>query len=450
MAKVTRRQFLKRAVAGGTAIVGSIMAPGVMRKAYAQKTKLSILMQRHWVPRAADVDQEIINEWAKKNNVEITIDMIFESRDLRSIGSAEYKAGAGHDILMFGPFDGTSFKKNLEPMNDVTSYIQKKYGKFNKFATYLSYQDGAWITVPTSIFSHTYPMISRIDLFREHAGINLLDLFPADVAKRDKKKVDAWTYDAFLDVAKRLHNAGYPFGNPISKVSDANAWLCALFLSFGSLPIDKDRRVTIESEETLQAIEFMKELVHYMPKDIYGWDNMSNNRLLISGKGSCIQNPPSAWAVCMKTRPDIAEQLWHHDNPGGPKGRYRGAIFQNFGVWKWCKEKEAAKELITYLLEKPQQWKMLQAAKGYDIPQLKIMGSHPVWEEEGPPKGTIYNYIPRGDEQLIVGGWPAPPEIAAEIYNRFIVPEMVAKATTGKMSPKEAMKWAAMELETIG
>ena len=90
MAEVTRRQFLKRAVAGGTAIVGSVMAPGVMQKSYAQKTKLSILLQRHWVPGAAEVHQEIINEWAKKNNVEITIDMIFESRDLRSIGSAEY------------------------------------------------------------------------------------------------------------------------------------------------------------------------------------------------------------------------------------------------------------------------------------------------------------------------------------------------------------------------
>ena len=450
MAKITRRQFLKGAVAGGTAMVGSIMAPGAMQKSYAQKVKLTVLLQRHYVPEAADVLQEIINEWAKNNNVEITIDLMAESRDIRSVGSAEYKAGMGHDVLMLGPFDGTSFKNNLEPMNDVTNYIQKNYGKFDNFANYLSYQDGVWVTVPTPLFSHTYPMISRIDLFREHADINLLDLFPADVAKRDKEKVDAWTYDAFLDVAKKLNNAGYPFGNPMSKISDANAWLCALFLSFGSLPIDKDRNVTIESEETLQAIEFMKELTHYMPKDIYGWDNASNNRLLISGKCSCIQNPPSAWALCKRTRPDIAEQLWHHDNPKGPKGRYRGAIFQSFGVWKWCKEKKAAKELIMYLLEKPQQWKMLQASHGYDVPQLKTMYEHPVWKVEGPPKGTIYNYIPRGDEELIVGGWPAPPEIAAEIYNRFIVPAMVAKATTGKMSPKEAMKWAARELEAIG
>ena len=90
MAELTRRQFLKGAVTAGTAMVSSIMAPGAMQKSYAQKVKLTVLLQRHWVPGAADVHQEIINEWAKKNNVEITIDMIFESRDLRSIGSAEY------------------------------------------------------------------------------------------------------------------------------------------------------------------------------------------------------------------------------------------------------------------------------------------------------------------------------------------------------------------------
>jgi hypothetical protein len=449
MGKVTRRQFLKAAVAGGTAMAASITAPGLLKKAYTQKVKLNILLISHWVPGAADIHKEIIYEWAKKNNVEINIDFVPEVMQVRSIASEEYKSGAGHDVVTFHTSTGTSFKKKLEPLNDVAIYIQTKYGKFDDVGTYLSYQDGTWVTVPTVIMSHSYPMVSRIDLFREHAGINLLDLFPTYVAKRDKTKVDAWTYDTFLDAAKKLHNAGYPFGNPISKASDANDWLCPLFLSFGSVPVDKDGKVTIESDGTLKALEFMKELTQYMPKDIYGWDDASNNRWIISGKGSCIQNPPSAWAVCKRTRPDIAAQLWHHDTPSGSKGRYRGALFYNFGIWKWCKEKKAAKELIMYLLERPQQWKMLQASQGYDMPQLKPMYAHPVWEEEGPPKGTIYNYIPRGDEQLIVGGWPAPPEIGAKIYNQWIILTMVAKATTEEMSPKEAMKWAAGELEKI-
>ncbi|MHC4535959.1 MAG: ABC transporter substrate-binding protein [Planctomycetota bacterium] len=449
MTKITRRQFLKGVVVGGTVMTGTMKAPGFLKKTYAQKVKLNVLFINHWSPGAADIHKEIINEWAKINNVEINLDFVHQSRDIRSTASAEYRAGAGHDVMTLCKFDGASFKKNLEPLNDVADYIQNKHGKYDEVATYLSYQDGIWVTIPTPIMSHSYPLVSRIDLFREHTDINLLELFPTDFTKRKIAKVNAWTYDAFLDAVKKLHNAGYPFGNPISATSDAGDWLCPLFLSFGSVPVDKDGKVTIESDGTLRALEYMKELTQYMPKDIYGWSNRSNNSWIISGNGSCIQNAPSAWAACKKTRPDIAAQLWHHDTPKGSKGRYRGASYFGFGVWKWCKEKKAAKELIMHLLEKPQQWKMFHAAQGFDMPQLKPMFAHPVWEEQGPPKGTTYNYIPRGDEKLIVGGWPAPPEISAEIYNRFIVPTMVAKATTGEMSPKETMRWAARELEAI-
>ena len=34
---------------------------------------------------------------------------------------------------------------------------------------------------------------------------------------------------------------------------------------------------------------------------------------------------------------------------------------------------------------------------GYDIPPFAKLHDFKTWEEEGPPKGTIYNYPPRGD-----------------------------------------------------
>ena len=449
MAKISRRQFLRKVVVGGSAMIGTMKASGLLKKAYAQKAMLKVGLWSHWVPEANDKYIEIINEWGKTNNVEINLDFVHQSRDIRSVAAAEYHAGAGRDVITLCNFDAASFEKKLVPLNDVAEYIQKKYGKFDEFGLYLSYPNGEWVTIPITRGSHSYPMVSRIDLFREYAGINLTDLFPMDITKRKMVKVDAWTYDAFLDAAKKLYNAGYPFGNPISATSDASAWLYPLFLSFGSVPVSREGNITIDSEGTLHALEYMKELAEYMPKDIYGWNNASNNLWIVSGKGSCIQNPPSAWVACKRTRPDIAAEFWHHDTPSGPKGRYRGCIYHGFGVWRWCKEKTAAKELIMYLLERPQQWKVLQASQGYDMPHLKSLYAHPVWEEQGPPKGTIYNYIPRGDEQLIIAGWPASSAIGDKIYDSHIIPAMTAKATTGEMSPKEAMKWAARELESI-
>ena len=452
MAKITRRKFMKGMVAGGAAVVGTIAAPGIVRKAFSAKTTLNIGLWNHWIPGAADVHTAIIKDWAAKNNVEVKIDLIGpQVRDIRTIASAESRAGTGHDIMALGPFDSWAFYKKCEPLNDVADYLQKKYGKFDSLGTYLSYslEDKAWYAIPAPIGSHSYPLVSRLDYFKKHAGIDLKDIFPADVSKRDKAKVDAWTYDVFLKAAKKLHAAGFPFGGAIAETSDGMDWLGPLLLSFGSQPMDREGNITIESDGTLAGLEYLKELTQYMPKDIYGWDDASNNRWIISGKGSAIQNPPSAWSVAKRTQPENAAQMWHHDTPRGPAGHFRGALFYNFILWDWCKEKKAAKELLIYLLEKPQQYKMLEAAQGYDMPQLKPMYANPVWEKEGPPPGTVYNYVIRGDEQLVVGGYPAHPIAGNAIYGRSILAVMVAKATTGEMTPKDAMKWCAQELEMI-
>ncbi|UCF92214.1 MAG: carbohydrate ABC transporter substrate-binding protein [Desulfobacterales bacterium] len=452
MAKITRREFMKGMVAGSAAVAGTMAVPGVVRKAFTAKATLNIGLWNHWIPGAVDVHSAIINEWAAKNNVEAKIDLLGpQVRDIRTIASAEARAGTGHDIMALGPFDSWAFVKQCEPLNDVAEYLEKKYGKFDSLGTYLSYseEDKAWYALPAPMGSHSYPMVSRMDYFNQYAGIDLPALFPADASKRDAKKVDGWTYDVFLEAAKKLHKAGYPFGNPISETSDGNDWLGPLLLSFGSQPMDREGNITIESDGTLAALEYLKELVQYMPEDIYGWDDASNNRWIISGKGSCIQNPPSAWSVAKKDQPQNAAQLWHHDTPKGPAGRFRGALFYNFIMWKWCKDKQAAKDLLMYLLEKDQQWKILAAGQGYDMPQLTPMYAHPVWQEQGPPPGTIYNYIIRGDEQLVVGGYPAHPIAGNSIYGKHILPVMVAKATTGEMTPKEAMKWCAQELEMI-
>ncbi|UCH21229.1 MAG: carbohydrate ABC transporter substrate-binding protein [Deltaproteobacteria bacterium] len=452
MAKITRRQFMKGVVAGGAAVASTMAVPGVVRKAFTAKPSLNIALWNHWIPGAADVHTAIVNEWAVKNNVEVKVDLVGpQVRDIRTIAAAESRARTGHDIIALGPFDSWAFYKQCEPLNDVADYLEKKYGKFDTLGTYLSYsqEDKAWYAIPAPIGSHSYPLVSRTDYFMKYADVDLVDIFPADVNDREASKVDAWNYDAFLKAAKKLHAAGYPFGAAISETSDAMDWLGPLLLSFGSQPMDRDGNITIESDGTMAALEYLKELTQYMPEEDYGSDDASNNRCIISGKGSAIQNPPSAWSVAKRTQPLNAGWMWHHDCPKGPEGRFRGALFYNFILWEWCKEKKAAKELLTYLLEKPQQWKMLTAAQGYDMPQLTPMYEHPVWVQEGPPPGGVYNYVIRGDEQLVVGGYPSHPIAGQAIYSQSILAVMVAKATTGEMSPKDAMKWCASELEMV-
>jgi hypothetical protein len=196
------------------------------------------------------------------------------------------------------------------------------------------------------------------------------------------------------------------------------------------------------------VIEYLRELAQYMPKEIYGWDDASNNRWLISGKGSAIINPPSAWTVAKRDQPQVAAQVWHHDMPRGPKGRWRGALPFSWGIWSWSKNKQAAKDLLLYLSLKEVQWKLITASQGYDYPQLPSFMTHPVWTEIVPPPGGQYNYPIRGDEKIITAGYPAKQEYGVQVYYKWLLPTMVGKVTSGGTTPKDAVKWAAKELES--
>jgi multiple sugar transport system substrate-binding protein len=47
-------------------------------------------------------------------------------------------------------------------------------------------------------------------------------------------------------------------------------------------------------------------------------------------------------------------------------------------------------------------------------------------------------------------GYPGPDTPAVdEVANNFIIPDMMANAATGKMTPEEAMKWADKEIKAI-
>jgi hypothetical protein len=50
---------------------------------------------------------------------------------------------------------------------------------------------------------------------------------------------------------------------------------------------------------------------------------------------------------------------------------------------------------------------------------------------------------------LVVAGYPAHPLAANAIYSTSILSVMAAKATTGEMKPKDAMKWCAKEIEMV-
>jgi ABC-type glycerol-3-phosphate transport system substrate-binding protein len=187
--------------------------------------------------------------------------------------------------------------------------------------------------------------------------------------------------------------------------------------------------------------------VPVLPPDVFAWDDAGNNKWLVAGKGALIMNPPSAWAVAKRDAPQIAEQLWTFAHPKGPKGRYASFLPYYYCTWKFSKNQSAAKSLIMHLSQRASVERLVNGSSGYDIPAFSKQHDFKVWLEEGPPKGTIYHYPPRGDQLTSVAGAPASPTIANQIYTQATMTKMVAQCTVGGKTIEQAIIWATRELE---
>src|SRR5579883_1207912 len=438
----SRRKFLRRAALATTAAV----ALPYMRTSYAAG-RLTLGCWDHWVPGANDTLTAICNEWGEKNHVEVHIDYITSVGDKDMLtASAEAQAHTGHDIMQHRSWQVQVHRNVLEPMDDVIARLVKDHGPVNTISEYLAKHDGKWTGVPTIVGSQVKPCCSRIDLYKQYAGVDVTKVFPFG-DKRDQALVDGWNWDLYLTTAEKLFKAGYPVGLPMGQTSDAIDWVGALFRSYGAVFVDEKDAIKVNSPETRAALEYAEKLMAFNPPDVYAWDDAGNNRWLISGKGSGIMNPPSAWSVAKRDNIKVAEQCWTHDMPRGAKGRFAPYLPFFYGVWSFGKNKSAAKELIHYIVDKPQARRQVAASNGYDLPSFKSYYDFETWKKVEPPPGTVYNYPPRGDEELSIAGYPARPDVASQIYNQALQTVMIAKATQGKQKIDDVIKWAAGELE---
>jgi len=434
----SRRRFL-----GATA--AAAVGPYV-RTSHAAGS-LSVGFWDHWVPGANDALTKLCNEWAAKEKVDLKVDFITsQGNKLLLTITSEAQAKSGHDILAFGTWYVTAQAKNLEPVDDVVQSLIKQHGAPAAAVEYLGKQDGHWIGVPATAGSQMKGPCARLDLFKQHAGIELDKMYPAG-APANKALADGWTWDAFLAAAQKCHKAGFPFGIGLGQTADSVDSAGALFAAYGAHLADAKGNITVNSDATRQVLEYSKRLVQFLPPDVLAWDDASNNKWLVSGKGALIMNPPSAWAVAKRDNPHLAEQLWTFPAPKGPKGRYQPGLPFYWGIWKFSKNKSAARSLLTFLSQRSSVEQMVLASGGYDVPAFSGLRNFKIWDEVGPPKGTLSHYPPKGDEIVSIPGAPAPAGIASQMFAQATMTKMIAKFSRGGESMDKVIGWAAGELE---
>src|SRR3977135_121930 len=293
---VSRRQFVAATALSSAALIS---APYI-RGAHAAG-KLTMGFWDHWVPGANKASTELVEEWAAKEKVEVSIDYITSqgSKNTLTIAS-EGQAKSGHDILAMPTWWPHANAELLEPVNDIMEPLIKQNGQVNGTVQYLGKAGEKWLGVPACIGSQIKGPCSRIDLMKKHAGIDVQAMYPAGEAP----KADGWTTDTFLKAAEACHKGGVPFGIGLGETSDSVDTVGAFFLAFGAEVVDAKGNVVVKNDNVRQALEYYKKLMAFLPKDAPAWDDGSNNRWLISGKGALIMKPPSAGAVPKSGTPE--------------------------------------------------------------------------------------------------------------------------------------------------
>ena len=421
MRGTTRRQFLKTS-AGASAGVASWLTLG-KAPAFAQKRELTFLSWNHFVPAADDELRRQAEEFSKAASCAVRVDTIAHLQMPAKV-AAEAQSQSGHDMYRTASADPFLYENHLADVGDVVEKLGKGGGGWYPFAAEANQTKAGWRAVPW--FWISFPATYNMAHFKK-AGFETPPKTWADLQR----------------MGKTLKKQGNPVGIPISHCSDAHSTYWSVAWSMGAKVLEADGKTPgIKSPQTEQVIEWYKELYKdAMEPEVLSWDDSSNNRFMLSGKGSWIHNPVSPYNAALANKQPIADDINHHNSPSGSAGTHSAPPILGLGVWKFSKNVELAKEFIQFLMKKENYDKWIVAGNAFNHPPLKHLADHPIWARN--PKFAM---LPKEAEYAHPRGWPAKPNDAVQrIDNNYVMADMIAKSVNG-MPAKRAMEWAEQQV----
>ena len=417
---VTRRTFLK----GSAMTLAGASASALDRApAFAQKRELTMLTFNHFVPASDEELKRQAELFAKQAGVSVRVDAI-AGPQMFAKRAAQVASQSGHDVIVTGAADPFLYEQHLTDMGDLVDFLGPKYGGWYPFAKDTCLTASGWKAVPWFWVAF---MGSYNEVQFKKAGVQ-----------------PPKTWDDLLKAGKVLKKQGNPIGIPISHCTDANITFWSVLWSAGGKVLEADGKTpAINSDKAAGVVEWYKELYKdAMEPEVLSWDNASNNRFLLSGKGSWIHNPISPYVAALEKKMPIADEINHHNSPGGPGGIHSATGINSLGIWKFSKNISLAKDFIKFLFQKENYDNFIVGGSAFNQPPLKAFAEHKIWSSH--PK---YSMLPKEAEYVHEQGWPAKPNAAVQlIVVNFILPDIVAKAING-MPTKRAMAWGEDQIK---
>ncbi len=381
---------------------------------------LRMLRPVRFVQPDEDVFRANAAKFTEKTGVPVKVDFV-GWEDINQQTAVTSNSGAGPDIIIGFSDAPHIYADKLIELTEVADYLGKRYGGWMFLAEKYGrrYKSDAWIGLPFGASGG--PLVYRKSMLKA-AGFERV---PDDHA-------------GYLDLCRKLQKAGKPAGFALGNaVGDANGFASWLLWSHGAALLDEEGNVSINSKETIAALNYLKQLYPTFIAGTISWNDVSNNRAYSAEDISLTANGVSLY-FSLKNDPAtkaIADDSEHQFLPMGlAKTSPMGGLTLNAMVFKHSPCPNAAKAFLQFMLEREQYEPWLNANSGYWAHPLSAYGDAAVWS--GDPKVRIFKDTMANKYWT---GYKGPISSASGAVNAdYVLVQMCASVATDAATPEAA------------
>ena len=433
--KISRRKFVKL-TGGAAAAAGFTSAFLFPTRALAQQKTLKIMQWSHFVPGYDKwFDGTFTKEWGAKNNTNVVVDHV-TTAEIPARAAAEVAAKRGHDLFMFVS-PPAAYEQQVIDHREVYEEVQRKHGKAIDLAVKSTFNPKTRKFFAFSDYYVPDPGNYRKDLWSQAGFPNGPD-----------------SYADLLTGGKRIREkSGNPVGLGLSQETDTNMALRAMLWSFGGAEQDENGRITLYSKHTIEAVKYMRELYRQCETaEIFSWDVSSNNRGILSGKLSFVQNAISVTRSAEKDNPEMSKQIQLLLPLKGPVRRIAAEhVMECYVIWNFADNKEGAKRFLADLVDNFST--AFSASEFYNfpcfpstVPDMKARLANDAKADPHNKYGVLGDFL----KYTTNIGYPGyATAVMDESFNTFVLPTMFAKAARDEMTVEDAVRAADTELKRI-
>ncbi|MBV8714979.1 MAG: extracellular solute-binding protein [Chloroflexi bacterium] len=397
--------------------------------------EVNLLQWNHFIPTADPFFKQQADDWGKQTGVNVTVETI-NANDLVARFTAAIQGQSGPTIFQMQYLAPHSLAEGLYDLSDLANEIQPKYGKFYDQVNTSATVDGKYRGVPYAIFGNAF--VYRKDYFQQ-AGVQVPQ-----------------TWDDFDNVVKAVAGIGKPVGQTFAQTfGDAPTFFYPLLWSFGGKEVQDDgKTIAINSKETVDAVTFAKKLWDDgLDHRAASWDDSGNNTAFLADEISATLNGASIYFVGAgldgKTPPKPwADQMDHFLPPKGPAGQLAWFLDHTHGIPTYVtgKNLDASKEFIRWFMDPAQYDPWFELQKGYTVGPGDRMAQSKMWDSLPAALKPFQN---AGKIARALGYSGQPTAATNEVFAKYVIVNMFARAAVQGMSPADSVAQAEAEMKQI-